>query len=256
MSMCVSWLVRLRLRYRRVAERSISTMMFLWLTLALAAVVSIRVAVVARRRWRHRGAVTGLTSSSPSLSLASSATEAAAAPPLRTMVVLGSGGHTAEMMSIFDRCDRRVYSPVVYVLAATDATSRVRVEAYEAAKGNADNVVFHAIPRAREVHQSWLSTPLTTLWACAYCVLSVLNFRPAVILVNGPGTCIPMCFAAILLEALGVHSSKIVFVESFCRVKSLSMTGRLLYPLANRFIVQWPQLMVAYPRSEYIGRLC
>jgi beta-1,4-N-acetylglucosaminyltransferase len=48
-----------------------------------------------------------------------------------------------------------------------------------------------------------------------------------------------------------------VFVESFCRVETLSATGMLLYylPLADAFLVQWPQLKVKYPQADYIGRL-
>jgi hypothetical protein len=34
-----------------------------------------------------------------------------------------------------------------------------------------------------------------------------------------------------------------VFIESFCRVQSLSLSGLLLYPLVDEFVVQWPQLV-------------
>jgi beta-1,4-N-acetylglucosaminyltransferase len=44
------------------------------------------------------------------------------------------------------------------------------------------------------------------------------------------------------LRFLGATRTKIIFVESFCRVQSLSMTGKILYYVADRFIVQWPGL--------------
>jgi len=47
----------------------------------------------------------------------------------------------------------------------------------------------------------------------------------------------------------------VVFVESVCRVKTLSMTGLLLYLIADVFIVQWPQLALKYRLTTYIGRL-
>lgn len=56
------------------------------------------------------------------------------------------------------------------------------------------------------------------------------------------GTCLPICVSAFVLRFLGYAPTRIIFVESFCRVKSLSMTGRLLYYFADRFIVQWPGL--------------
>jgi beta-1,4-N-acetylglucosaminyltransferase len=47
-----------------------------------------------------------------------------------------------------------------------------------------------------------------------------------------------------------------VFVESFCRVKTRSGTGKLLYPLADAFLVQWPQLLSLYgAKARYGGGL-
>jgi hypothetical protein len=60
---------------------------------------------------------------------------------------------------------------------------------------------------------------------------------------NTPGTCLPICLAGYALRLLGVRRVKVVFIESFCRVQSLSLTGRLLYYLADRFVVQWPGLV-------------
>lgn len=46
-----------------------------------------------------------------------------------------------------------------------------------------------------------------------------------------------------------------MYIESIARVTSLSMSGRILYHLADVFIVQWPQLVERYPKSKYFGRL-
>jgi hypothetical protein len=76
------------------------------------------------------------------------------------------------------------------------------------------------------------------------------------------GTCVPLCVAAYLLRALLLSDSfyrpHIVFTESYCRVRSLSLSGRLLYPIADRFVVQWPDaaVMNRYPRAQFIGKIC
>ena len=44
--------------------------------------------------------------------------------------------------------------------------------------------------------------------------------------------------------------------ESWCRVESLSLTGRIMYWVAHRFVVHWPELARRYPRAEYLGRIC
>lgn len=71
------------------------------------------------------------------------------------------------------------------------------------------------------------------------------------------GTCIPIIASVLLLRFLGVHSdSKVVFCESFARVKSLSLTGRLLYYVADEFVVHWPQLQEKYPKTRHLGVIC
>jgi len=54
---------------------------------------------------------------------------------------------------------------------------------------------------------------------------------------------------------LGFKFVKIIFIESFARVEHLSLTGKILYYLADRFLVQWPELKQQYPRSEHLGLL-
>ena len=78
-----------------------------------------------------------------------------------------------------------------------------------------------------------------------------------ILLTNPPlGTCVPIAAAAFLLHLLGVYRPVLIFVESFCRVKSLSLSGQLLYPIVDSFVVQWPQLAERYPRAEYLGKIC
>jgi beta-1,4-N-acetylglucosaminyltransferase len=85
--------------------------------------------------------------------------------------------------------------------------------------------------------------------------------RPSLVLCNGPGTCIPIVMASWALRLSGLQHAEICFVESFCRVNSLSLSGKLLIKAASvglceHFLVQWPQLVGKYPRATCIGRLC
>lgn len=52
--------------------------------------------------------------------------------PLRTLIVLGSGGHTAEMMSLVRVMDLKRYAPRHYIAGATDNMSLPRAERVEA----------------------------------------------------------------------------------------------------------------------------
>jgi beta-1,4-N-acetylglucosaminyltransferase len=163
--------------------------------------------------------------------------------PIKTLIVLGSGGHTAEMLSMTKHLDPAHYH-ITYIKAATDTTSRQRLDD--------DNVTVHDIPRSREVGQSYLSSIFSTLRAQWYCLWLVGRLAPDLILCNGPGTCLPVCLAALFFRVTGRPNS-IVFCESYCRVETLSLTGKLLYPLADMFVVHWPELHQKFPRTVLVS---
>ena len=47
---------------------------------------------------------------------------------------------------------------------------------------------------------------------------------------------------------------QIIFVESVCRVRTLSLTGRLARHLADHCLVLWPQLARSHSNTQYIGK--
>ncbi|PAA63541.1 hypothetical protein BOX15_Mlig024127g1 [Macrostomum lignano] len=170
---------------------------------------------------------------------------------LRTMIVAGSGGHTTEILRLVNSLSKH-YSPRLYVIASSDAMSPEKIKISEL---NSNDFSIHSIPRSREVLQSYLTSVLTTVRSAAYCFPLVAWEKPDLVLCNGPGTCIPVCFAAFLYRLLLLKDCRIVFVESICRVNSLSLSGRILYYLADHVIVQWPELLDQFPRARYLGRI-
>ena len=73
--------------------------------------------------------------------------------------------------------------------------------------------------------------------------------KPDLVVTTGSEICLPICILAKLF------GRKVVFVESLCRVESLSGTGRILYPFADLFLVQWPELTTRYSRARYEGKI-
>lgn len=173
------------------------------------------------------------------------------------LVVAGSGGHTTEIIRLMGSLSQ-AYSPRHYVIADTDKMSEDKIRTFEASKVEGDSpgqFTIHRIPRSREVRQSWSSSVLSTLNALLYSVPLVFRLKPDVVLCNGPGTCIPLCAAGLLLGILGLKRVLLVYVESICRVESLSLSGKILYHLADYFFVQWQPLQTKYPKSIYMGRI-
>ena len=174
--------------------------------------------------------------------------------PCKTLIVMGSGGHTTEMLRLLSGLNVDRYYPRVYVLGQTDKMSLEKVEAFESPKGA--KAAIEWIPRAREVRQSYVSSVYSTIIAIIFSLPLVLRTWPDLVLCNGPGTCIPVCFWAYLITFLGAKKIKICYVESICRVEHLSLSAKILYYVADHLIVQWPQLQLACPRTRYIGRVC
>ncbi|XP_077365495.1 UDP-N-acetylglucosamine transferase subunit ALG14 isoform X2 [Festucalex cinctus] len=144
------------------------------------------------------------------------------------------------------------------VVAGSDKMSEERIRAFEKSKHLLDSdpqCTIHWITRSREVHQSWSSSVVSTLNAHFYSIPLIFRLRPDMVLCNGPGTCVPLCIAGLLLGILGIKKVVIVFIESICRVESLSLTGKILYHFSDYFFVQWASLRDSYPKSIFLGRI-
>lgn len=137
-----------------------------------------------------------------------------------------------------------------YLISSGDTMSANHLEDYEAEievlcaaegtqPGTYDTVT---VTRARRIHQSLLTTPFTAL-------LSILGIFPALmappandvgallryptcIFTNGPATGFFVGLAAHLLKMLYIvpeTSMHIVYIESWARITTLSLTGKLFY---------------------------
>lgn len=174
---------------------------------------------------------------------------------VKTLIVLGSGGHTGEMLKIVSTLDSEKYGPRIYVVAETDSISIMRLKEIESKEETNNDYIVEVIPRSREVGQSWISSAFTTLWALIVCFRVVWHHRPDLILTNGPGTCVPICAVALILHIFGIIQPRQVFIESVCRVKTLSLSGNILYWIVDDLFVQWSYLKAKYPRVKYKGRI-
>ena len=73
--------------------------------------------------------------------------------------------------------------------------------------------------------------------------------RPDVVITTGAGVVVFLCLFCKLFGA------KLVFLESMARVSRPTLTARMLYPFADLFLVQWPQLCKFFSKAEYVGRV-
>ena len=74
-----------------------------------------------------------------------------------------------------------------------------------------------------------------------------LKFRPQIIITTGTHTAGPMCCIGKIL------GSKVIYIETFANRKSKTVAGRLLYHVADTFVVQWDEMLEIYPKSKNFG---
>ena len=73
------------------------------------------------------------------------------------------------------------------------------------------------------------------------------RIRPNVIVTTGTHTAVPMCYIGRLF------GRKIIWIETFANKESKTLAGKLVYPIANTFVVQWEEMKKLYPKAEYWG---
>ncbi|RCN47472.1 oligosaccharide biosynthesis protein Alg14 like protein [Ancylostoma caninum] len=175
--------------------------------------------------------------------------------PVSLCCVMGSGGHTMEMLELLKNLGEQ-YTPRCYIVADTDHMSIDKVREFENLR-NSGTFDICTIPRSREVGQSFITAVPTTLYSFLFALSVVWKAKPDLLLVNGPGSCIPVVFAAALFDMLRLRDTIIIYEESICRVETLSLSGSILYflGLADDIIVQWKQLKEKYPRTILITEL-
>jgi len=179
-------------------------------------------------------------------------------------VFLGSGGHTTEALALVSALDFARYTPRTYIISDGDILSAQKARELEERKHDRDaspKYTLLYVPRGRRVHQPLWATPpsmLVSLVACVrHAIQAALDPESVwdVLILNGPGTCFSICAAIYFNRFLGLPSPRVIYIESFARVRSLSLSGRLLRPFVDRFIVQWPGVLQRDGRDLYSGCL-
>ena len=74
-----------------------------------------------------------------------------------------------------------------------------------------------------------------------------MKYRPDYIITTGVHTAVPMCLIGKLL------GSKIIYIETFANMVTKTVTGKFLYPIADKFIVQWDSMKKLYPDADFGG---
>lgn len=71
--------------------------------------------------------------------------------------------------------------------------------------------------------------------------------KPDVVISTGALATVPICLLAKLF------GKKLIFIESFSKITSPTITGKIMYKIADLFLIQWEELKKFYPNAIYGG---
>jgi UDP-N-acetylglucosamine:LPS N-acetylglucosamine transferase len=145
------------------------------------------------------------------------------------LLVCSSGGHLLQLVSLRDAWEDR---PRLWVtFDKSDASVLL-----------ADERVLHAYgPTNRNLRNFARNLRLAA---------TVLRReRPAAIMTTGAGVAVPFAW---LGRLLGI---RVFYVESVTRIEQMSLSGRMIRPVAEQVFVQWPELASTSPKLRFAGNL-
>ncbi len=149
------------------------------------------------------------------------------------MFISSTGGHLNEMLQLEKLFDKYDYHIV------TEKT-KINLNLKNKYKNKIDFLVFGT-------KDFMLTYPFKLLYNCFKSLYIYLKVHPDYIITTGAHTAGPMC-------CIGkIFGSKIIYIESFANISSKTITGKLLYPIADMFIVQWESMLMLYPDAVYGG---
>ena len=73
--------------------------------------------------------------------------------------------------------------------------------------------------------------------------------NPDLIVSSGAAVAVPFFY---LGKLFGI---KTVYIEVFDRIDKPTMTGKLVYPITDRFVVEWEEMKKVYPKAVNLGSI-
>ena len=149
------------------------------------------------------------------------------------MFISSTGGHLNELLQLKD-----MFSHYDYCLITEKTKSNLYLK--DQYKGKVHFLIYgtkHHI----------LIYPFKLLLNCFISLFYYIKYKPDYIITTGVHTAGPMCCLGKIL------GSKIIYIETFANMVTKTATGKLLYPISDKFIVQWESMKKIYPKADFGG---
>ena len=148
---------------------------------------------------------------------------------MKICFIASSGGHLAEINQLREISE--AYDSFLVTEKNDFSEAHICSKVYHVSKQNRKEAMF--LPK------------FLALWGRSFKIF--MKEKPDCIITTGALICYPMCRIAKLF------GKKVVYIESFARFNTGSMTGKWMYGVADLFIVQSEYLLDIYPKAINCG---
>lgn len=73
--------------------------------------------------------------------------------------------------------------------------------------------------------------------------------KPDLIISSGAAISVPFFYLGKLMGA------KLIYIEVYDRIDHSTMSGKMVYPICDKFIVQWEEMKKIYPKAVNLGSI-
>lgn len=143
--------------------------------------------------------------------------------------IASTGGHFDQLMMLKPIMDKH------YSFIITEKTAYQSVE---------DGRKTYYLKQVNRQEKTWVFKMIVNT---IYSFEIFAKEKPDVVISTGALATIPMC-----LIAKGFRK-KFIFIESFAKITTPTLTGKLVYKFADQFYVQWEDMIKVYPKAIYKG---
>ncbi len=152
---------------------------------------------------------------------------------LKVLFIASTGGHLSELLEL-----KPLFSEYDFHLVTEKTKSTESLKDEYTSK--IDFLVYGTKSHLLAYMLKFPFNVIKSLWI-------FLKVRPAVVVTTGTHTAVPMCYIAKLFR------KKVIFIETFANRSTPTSSGKMIYPIADKFIVQWKGLLEYYPDAIYGG---
>lgn len=149
------------------------------------------------------------------------------------MFISSTGGHLNEMLQL-----KELFEKYDYYIVTEKTKSNLNL------KNKYKNKVSFLVYGTKD---HMFVYPFKLIYNTFKSLFIYLKVHPDYIVTTGAHTAGPMCCIGKLL------GSRIIYIETFANITTKTITGKCLYPIADKFIVQWESMLKLYPEAVYGG---